>query len=169
MVSAGNWQTLGGRKKSGPMPCLVPESVAWQVSMSQRITPLRLPPRRPSTSRQRAALMRDGYGCVCCGASVLNRPYSVGYRKRDVRGSSDSMTNLLTFLGHGVNAQDPLDHYARIRSRCSPRDEDHGYTVRSTDDPALVPVMVTSPGRLSAGLWLAADGTYSAESPEMIS
>ncbi|HEY1701205.1 MAG TPA: hypothetical protein VGG75_15985 [Trebonia sp.] len=77
------------------------------------------------------------------------------------------MTNMLTFLGAGVDPMDPMDHCARIESRRDPRDAECGYRVSYSDDPALVPVLLLmSPGGLGAQVWPAADGTYATEPPE---
>lgn len=63
----------------------------------------------------------------------------------------------LLFLGFGVNSLDPDDHHARIDSRRDPSDEAKGYSLRSWQDPLLVPVMVFSPNGSGMTLWLSDD------------
>lgn len=118
----------------------------------------------PDQKTRLAVYERDGWACACCGTPVDKRPHSVGHRKRRSQGGSNRMSNLLTFLGLGVNPADPDDHHARIDSRRRPSDEANGYTVRSYQDPALVAV------RRRAGAlpqeWLTDDGRCLEEAPE---
>ena len=90
---------------------------------------------------RKLVLERDGYRCVCCGESVAGSP-----------------SNLVTELGSGTRGC----HF-RIDSRSDPADEEKGYSVRSWDDPALVPVTVMLGGGRGMTVWLLDDGTYSGE------
>jgi hypothetical protein len=119
----------------------------------------------PPAKTRKAVYERDGWCCVCRGTPIVGRPHSVGHRKRRSQGGSNAPSNLLTFLGLGINSLDPDDHHARIDSRRDPEDEAKGYTVRSWDDPALVPVMVFSGHGSGLTAWLAGDGTYACEPP----
>jgi hypothetical protein len=115
----------------------------------------------PDARTRKLVMERDGYLCVCCGISVIGRQYSIQHRKRRSQGGDNSMSNLVTVSGSGTTG-----HHARIDSRRDPADEARGYTLRSWQNPASVPVWVASgdgPGRL---VWLTADGRYSPEAPE---
>ena len=102
---------------------------------------------------RRLVLERDGFRCVCCGESILGRHYSLGHRRRASQGGLFTPSNLLVFLGWGGE----LCH-GRIDSRRDPQDELNGLTVRSYDDPALVPVTVATPD--GPGLfWLTDDAS----------
>jgi hypothetical protein len=110
---------------------------------------------------RRLVLERDGYACVCCGMSVIGRPYSLQHRKRRSQGGDNSLPNLITVLGTGTTGC-----HERIDSRRDPEDEARGYTVRSWDDPALISVMVFSEHGSGVTAWLTQDGGYSYEAPE---
>jgi hypothetical protein len=114
----------------------------------------------PSAKVRRMVLERDGYACVCCGRSVIGQVYSLQHRKRRSQGGKNDCTNLIAVLGDGTTGC-----HARIDSRCDPHDEAKGYTVRSWDDPALIPVMVFSPGGSGTTAWLTLDGKYVFEAP----
>lgn len=108
---------------------------------------------------------RDGYLCACCGRPVAGKPQTAGYRKLPYAGGTGDPPNMLTFLGLGINPEDPDDHYARIRSRRDPRDEARGYCLRAGDDPELVPVVMMSAGGTRVTVWLTRDGKLSYEPP----
>ncbi|HLK00291.1 MAG TPA: HNH endonuclease signature motif containing protein [Streptosporangiaceae bacterium] len=114
----------------------------------------------PGRKTRLLVLKRDGRACVCCGVSVIGRPYSLQHRKRRSQGGGNSPSNLITVLGLGGE----LCH-GRIDSRVSPRDEAMGYSVRSLDDPALIPVMLFSPHGSGMTVWLSDDGRYLYEEP----
>ena len=114
----------------------------------------------PTATVRRLVLERDGYACVCCGTSVIGRRYSLGHRLRASQGGKAVPSNLLTFLGLGGE----LCH-GRIDARRDPADEDKGFTVRSFQDPALVPVMFFEPDGSGALVYLLDDGTVSATPP----
>jgi hypothetical protein len=114
------------------------------------------------TARVRALVLeRDGYACACCGVSVIGKHYSLQHRKRRSQGGRSDAPNLLTVLGDGTTGC-----HARIDSRVDPHDEAKGYTVRSHDDPALIPVMYFSEGGSGFAAWLCADGSLSFDGPE---
>lgn len=132
-----------------------------------RFTP-RTPRRRdtgPDAKTRTLVYERDGYACVCCGISIIGRPHSVGHRKRRSQGGTNDPSNLLTFLGFG-NGLTREDHHWRIDRREDEHDEAKGYTVRSYDDPALIPVMVMSPGGSGVLVWATPDGRWSEVPPE---
>lgn len=114
----------------------------------------------PSRKTRALVLARDGYACVCCGRSVIGQEYSLQHRKRRSQGGDNSPSNLVTVLGSGTRGC----HW-RIDSRRDPADEAKGYTVRSWDDPALVPVMIMSGHGSGVLAWLTPDGTYAFEAP----
>ena len=62
-------------------------------------------------------------------------------------------------------ATGPPDATLRIDSRIDPHDEAKGYTVRSFDDPALVPVMFFDESGGGFTAWLADDGSLSFDGP----
>lgn len=115
----------------------------------------------PSPAIRKLVLDRDGWACVCCGLSVEGQPYSLQHRKRRSQGGGNSPSNLIVVLGTGTTGC-----HERIDSRRDPDDEAKGYTVRSWQDPALVPVMVFSEHGSGAPAWLTDDGRYSFEAPE---
>lgn len=114
----------------------------------------------PSAKTRALVLARDGYKCVCCGRSVIGQEYSLQHRRRRSQGGDNSPSNLVTVLGSGSRGC----HW-RIDSRRDPADEAKGYTVRSWDDPALVPVMIMSGHGSGVLAWLTPDGTYAFEAP----
>lgn len=120
----------------------------------------------PDARTRRMGYERDGWACVCCGVSIIGRPHSLGHRKRRSQSGSNELSNLLTFLGLGLNPLDPDDHHARIDSRLNPADEDRGYTVRSFKDPAAVPVAYVSADGREVRYWLTDDGQLLEEPPE---
>ena len=134
-----------------------------------RGTGLARAPRKPAAARDTGpspkvralVLERDGYACVCCGQSVIGQEYSLQHRQRRSQGGGNTPPNLVTVLGSGSRG-----HHWRIDSRRDPADEAKGYTVRSWDDPALVPVTVMSADMTGAVVWLTDDGRYSAVPPE---
>lgn len=115
----------------------------------------------PDRKTRNLVLERDGYACVCCGASVTGRPYSLQHRKRRSQGGGNSPSNLITVLGTGTTGC-----HERIDSRRDPADEAQGYTVRSWDDPAEIPVMIHSEHGSGATAWLTDAGTYAFKAPE---
>ena len=117
----------------------------------------------PSPAVRKLVLERDGYACVCCGRSVIGQPYSLQHRKRRSQGGDNSASNLVTVLGTGTTAC-----HERIDSRRDPADEAKGYTCRSWQEPAEIPVMVFSPGGSGMTVWLSADGRYLTEAPEAV-
>jgi hypothetical protein len=74
------------------------------------------------------------------------------------------MPNLITVLGLGHDPLDPNDHHARIAARRNPDDEVRGLALRSWQDPAQEPVMIST----AAGprrVWLLPDGTRTTRQP----
>lgn len=108
-------------------------------------------------------LRRDNWACACCGTAIAGRPFSVRYRSP---GWGDSPANLLTFLGDGKRQDDPADHSARVDFRRDQRDEAKGYSLRSGQNPLLVPVTIFSPDGPGMLLWLSDDGRYLPAAPE---
>jgi hypothetical protein len=163
-------------KRTGmPLRAVPLSRIPREPGTRQRRAPLAA--REPETRTRRAArdtgpsrkvrelvLARDSYACVCCGQSVIGRPYSLQHRKRRSQGGTNDPSNLVTVLGTGTTG-----HHERIDSRRDPEDEAKGYTVRSWDDPAMVPVMVFSEHGSGVTVWLAGDGTYAFETPTVAS
>lgn len=106
-------------------------------------------------------LDRDGFACFCCGTPLAGERYSLGHRLRAGQGGKPVPSNLITLLGWGGEMC-----HGRIDNRDDPADEAKGYTVRSWDDPALVPVMLFSPGGSGATVWLDDLGGWSVTEPE---
>ena len=109
-----------------------------------------------------AACRRDLSACVCCGTLVAQRTHSARRRNPD---AGDSLTNLLTFLGDGTRPWDAADHRARVDSALDPTYEARGFTVPWGQDPALVPVMISSSPLGGSTVWLNETETYSTVSP----
>jgi len=141
-------------QRTAPMPRGRPLAARAAARKAPRYT-------GPDTATRLLVLERDGYRCVCCGTPVLGRAYSLQHRKRRSQCGDNSPANLLTVLGDGTRG-----HHARIDSRAWPEDEARGYTVRSWQDPALVPVMIFgSPGGPGVTMFATRDGRWAAEAP----
>jgi Arc/MetJ-type ribon-helix-helix transcriptional regulator len=93
-------------------------------------------------------LARDHWACLCCDQSVLGRRYAIHLRKPWHLGGDASPENLITVLAECGE---------RISADCDPADEARGYIVGSCDEPALVPVMYSTPAGLTRA-WLLPDG-----------
>ena len=105
-------------------------------------------------------LERDDYLCVCCGTPVEGRPHSLGHRQRRSQGGRHVPSNLLTFLGWGNGLTNP-DHHQRIDQRKDSSDEEKGLTVRSWQDPLMVPVTYWT----GVKWWLTDDGNMADQAP----
>lgn len=114
----------------------------------------------PSAALRELVLERDGRACVCCGLSVVGQVYSLQHRQRRSQGGRNVASNLITMLGDGTRGC-----HARVDSRIDLEDEAKGFTVRSWDDPALVPVMVFEADGSGALVYLLDDGSVSATPP----
>jgi len=104
------------------------------------------------TEARMIVVERDGYKCVCCDASVIGRPYSLGYRLQAAYGGRPVPSNLLTLLDRCRK---------RIDSAVDPQDEANGYRLGPGQDPALIPVMYAGGFRA----WLTDDGALLYEAP----
>ena len=113
----------------------------------------------PDRATRELVLLRDGYACVCCGRSVIGQIASLQHRKRRSQGGTNLPSNLVTVLGDGTRGC-----HARMDSRCNPHDEARGFTVRTYDDPALVPVMLHGQ-QGGVTVWLTDSGQYSLKPP----
>ena len=119
----------------------------------------------PDDATRAAVYKRDGGKCVCCGTPLAGRPRSVGHRVRRCQLGGNDRSNLLSFLGHGINQFDPDDHHARIDSRRNPSDAKRGYSLRSWQDPRAEAVLVVhGPGR-QAWKRLADDAPHYRDAP----
>lgn len=116
----------------------------------------------PDRRTRAAVLIRDGYmcadGCGPCGPGIA--PYSIQHRKRRSQGGTSAMSNLILVAGTGT-----AGCHLRIDSRIDPQDEARGYTVRSFDDPRLIPVMYFERDGSGAAKYLDDDGNLSDEPP----
>lgn len=117
----------------------------------------------PSAVIRALCLARDGYACVCCGTPVVGQHYSLGHRLRASQGGKPVPSNLITLLGLGGEL-----HHGRIDSRRDPSDEARGYSLRSYQDPLVVPVTVCSPHGPGMSLWLSDDGRYLTAPPGLV-
>jgi hypothetical protein len=115
----------------------------------------------PSATVRALVLARDSRSCVCCGTPVEGRNYSLAHRLRASQGGKPVPSNLVVLLGLGGES-----HHGRVDSRRDPSDEVKGYSLRSWQDPLLVPVTVFSPNGPGMSLWLTNDGGYSPDAPE---
>jgi hypothetical protein len=116
----------------------------------------------PSAAVRALVLARDGHCCVCCGVSVIGRRYSLAHRVRAGQQGKPVPSNLVTLLGLGGE----LCH-GRVDFRRDPDDEAKGYSLRSYQNPLLVPVTIFSPGGPGLALWLSDDGRYLTAPPEL--
>lgn len=117
----------------------------------------------PSAAVRALCLARDGWACVCCGISIVGQRYSLGHRLRAGQQGKPVPSNLITLLGWGGES-----HHGRIDSRRDPSDEAKGYSLRSGQNPLLVPVTVFSPNGPGMTLWLGDDGKYLTAAPDGI-
>jgi hypothetical protein len=115
----------------------------------------------PSDAVRALVLARDGYACVCCGTSIIGQRYSLGHRLRASHGGKPVPSNLVTLAGLGGE----LCH-GRIDFRRDPADEAKGYSLRSYQNPLLVPVTIARPDGPGLPLWLDDLGRYLPEAPE---
>ena len=83
----------------------------------------------------------------------------MAHRQRRSQGGSLCKANLVTALGFGTGLVAD-DHHFRIDSRSNPKDEIRGLTVRSHQNPHLVPVYAPF-GRGDDELYLTCDGEWS--------
>jgi hypothetical protein len=147
----------------GAVPCVC-EGWHLRPVIAPRAAERKAPADTGPDARTRALVLgRDGYACVCCGISILGKHYSLQHRQRRSQGGDNSPVNLLTVLGDGTTGC-----HARIDSRIDPHDEAKGYTVRSFDDPAAIPVMYFSENGSGILAWLEPDGGLSFEPPRGI-
>jgi hypothetical protein len=114
----------------------------------------------PSAAVRALVLARDGHACVCCGRPITGEHYSLGHRLRASQGGKPVPSNLITLLGLGGEL-----HHGRVDSRRDPSDEAKGYSLRSWQNPLLVPVTVFSPHGTGMTLWLDDLGNYLTEPP----
>jgi hypothetical protein len=142
----------GGISGGGKVPQMRPEAVARRRARDTG----------PDARTRELVLERDGYACVCCGRSIIGQQYSIQHRKRRSQGGTNSPSNLITLLGTGITRC-----HGRIDSRIDPHDEAKGYTVRGGFDPAQIPVKLFSRHGSGITAWLAADGTYKFDGPDV--
>jgi hypothetical protein len=111
----------------------------------------------PAAKVQAIVVGRDSYSCVRCGRSVIGIRASVHHRKRRSQGGANTPDNLITLCGSEVTGCHGFVHAHPAESLGA------GWLVRSTADPALVPVLVISQAGSGMTVWLAGSGAYSFE------
>lgn len=101
-------------------------------------------------------LTRDGYSCLRCGVTILNRVHSVHHRKGRHCPNPNSPSNLVTLCGSGTTGCHGLVHAHPEQSYTE------GWMVRrlGADDPAEVPVLDQM-----GHWWLVGDRLVPAEVP----
>ena len=100
-------------------------------------------------------LARDNWACLCCGKTILGRPYAIQLRKPWHLGGDISPENLITVQAECGD---------RITLGCDPADQTRGYEIGPFDDPASVPVAYSTAAG-SAKVWLLPDGGRAFERP----
>lgn len=115
----------------------------------------------PSDAVRALCLSRDGWACVCCGVSIVGQHYSLGHRLRAGHGGKPVPSNLITLAGLGGEKC-----HGRVDFRRDPADEAKGYSLRSYQNPLVVPVTVFGPDGTWMSLWLDDDGRYLPAPPE---
>jgi hypothetical protein len=100
-------------------------------------------------------LARDNWACLCCGKTILGRPYAIQLRKPWHLGGDMSPENLITVQAECGD---------RITLGYDPADHARGYEVGPADDPASVPVACSTMAG-SAQVWLLRDGGRAFERP----
>ncbi len=143
----------------------------WESALGVRADPVtltgfQLAPQRPDAATRRLVLARDGWRCVCCGVSVIGKPYSLQPRKSMSQGGDNSPSNLITVLGRSGQLC-----CGRIESRRDPADEAAGFWIgpgeEPRSDPRCIPIALASPGGPRITVWLTPDGHYSTQTPEV--
>ena len=72
--------------------CWVPGCGGWHVRSAASAARHPLPAGSdtgPDRATRELVYERDGWACVCCGQSVIGRPYSLGHRKRRSQGGTN--------------------------------------------------------------------------------
>jgi hypothetical protein len=115
----------------------------------------------PSDAVRALVLARDGHCCVCCGISIIGKRYSLAHRLRAGQGGKPVASNLVILAGLGGE-----QCHGRVDFRRDPSDAAKGYSLRSYQNPLLVPVTVFSPDGPGMALWLDDSGKYLPERPE---
>lgn len=114
----------------------------------------------PSAAVRETVLKRDRWCCLRCGKVVVGRAKSIHHRKLRSQGGRHDPENLITLCGTGTLGCHGWVHSHVAESLAS------GWLVLSTDDPALVSVLVISEGGSGADVWLLPDGGRATEAPE---
>lgn len=111
---------------------------------------------------RKIVLKRDGFACVCCGASIIGQRYSLAHRVRAAQGGKPVPENLVVLLGWGGEL-----HHGRVDLYRDPEDGigKKGYRLPSTADPAMEPVWVVSAGGGGTLVWLTSGPEYSLKPP----
>lgn len=92
----------------------------------------------PSRATCRLVDERDECSCVRCGRWLQGRPASRHHRKRRsqaARGEVHSPANLILLCGTGTTGCHGWVHAHPVEAR------EHGWMLRSTDDPKAVPML----------------------------
>jgi len=111
----------------------------------------------PSARVSRLVLERDGFSCLNCGVSVIEKPYTLYARWP---GGWRTADNYVTLCG--------TDEVPGCRSACDRREQvmnSLGFWLRPGEDPALVPVIVATVAG-PARMWLTESGESIAEPQE---
>lgn len=116
----------------------------------------------PSRKVRALVLERDGYACVGCGIFVGGDYTWRSLQHRVARGvgGGNSPCNLVTLCG---SATSPGCH--RLCEDRDPEMHDRGLWLRSDEDPALIPVVITGEYGSGVTAWLTDAGGYLFETP----
>jgi hypothetical protein len=108
---------------------------------------------------------REGGCCAACGHGLgYGSWYSIQHRvARGTGGINNSPENLVLLCGSSTSCG-----CHRLCEDRNPEMHDRGFWLWSTENPALIPVLLWSPYRDEewSVRWLTAEGTYAAECPE---
>ena len=112
-----------------------------------------------------AVLERDQFQCCACGKPVglPGTWWSIQHRVARGLGGTNELPNLVTLCG---SATSPGCH--RLAEDRGREMHEHGYWLRSDEDPAQVPIMLASEFGSGITVWLTRDGGYSVEAPEAV-
>lgn len=142
---------------------LVRRTPLRQVS-ERRAARLGRPKPKPNTGPDRTTrelvLERDSYQCVSCGLPITGQQFSLQHRKARGVGGDNAPSNLIVLCGSATSPGGC--HLAAEQRQAESRDL--GYWVLSWQDPAQIPVMHATYGRV----WLTDTGevSYSPPTPQ---
>jgi hypothetical protein len=144
-------------KRSKPMAGTALKRTAVLARTSRKRKPAR--DTGPSPKVRALVLDRDGFLCVRCGISAMDRPRSIHHRVRRGQGGRHVPENLITLCGDGLAGCHGWVHRNIAESRAS------GWLLLGTDNPLTEGVMYASEHGSGVTLWLTPGGGHGTDGP----